>query len=56
MASVAELVNQYIPNQFIGQFHQSNIEANCPVGAATAPAAASVAKANALVSETMSAS
>lgn len=47
--SVAELVDQDIINQLIGEFHERDIEANCTCAAAASPSSARMAEANTLV-------
>ena len=45
LAGVAKLVDKYVIDEFIRQFHQRDIQANCALTAATAPPAAGMAKA-----------
>ena len=49
VAGVAELVDQDIINQLIGEFHERNIKANCTCAAAAPPSSARMAEADALV-------
>ena len=49
VVSVAELVDQDIINQLIGEFHERDIEANCTCAAAASPSSARMAEANTLV-------
>ena len=49
VVSVAELVDQDIINQLIGEFHEHNIKANCACAAAASPSSTCMAEANTLV-------
>ena len=49
MVCVAELMDQDIINQLIGEFHERNIKANCAGTAAAPPSSTGMAKLDALV-------
>lgn len=53
VARMTEFVDEYVVDEFMGQLHQRNVEADSPSAAAASPSAAAVAESYAFIVESV---